>query len=197
MRPIIFGLGNPGEEYESTRQNIGDEIVKRFHQLHGDGTWKREEKYGALRGNGEWAMQEYSALRSLVYMNESGKVLPHYAKTKKALATSIIVHDDLDLPLGTLRIAYARGDGGHNGIRSLIHSCGTDEFIRLRVGIAPQNEEGHAVKFADEKRVIAHVLGRFSPEEKVLYSQTLARAVNALESILEEGKERAMNTWNT
>ncbi|WP_395735689.1 aminoacyl-tRNA hydrolase [Prosthecobacter sp.] len=183
---LIVGLGNPGETYRDTRHNIGfmvlDEIAKRM------GAAFREEK--------RWAglVAKFSGgflLKPLTFMNDSGRsvqAVGHFYKASPA--QTLVVYDDVDLPLGRLRFRTNGSAAGHNGIRSLISSFGSDEFPRLKVGISPA--EGRPAG----ERMVGHVLGKFRTEEQPALQTVIQRAADAVLSAVERGLENAMNVFN-
>ena len=183
---LIVGLGNPGETYRDTRHNIGfmvlDEIAKRL------GTAFREEK----RWSGMVAKFTGGyLLKPLTFMNESGRSVQSVGHFYKASpAQSLVVYDDVDLPLGRLRFRTSGSAAGHNGIRSLIASLGTDEFPRLKVGISPADGRPAG------ERMVGHVLGKFRAEEQPALQTVIQRAADAVLSAVDRGLENAMNVFN-
>jgi PTH1 family peptidyl-tRNA hydrolase len=183
---LIVGLGNPGETYRDTRHNIGfmvlDEIAKRL------GTAFREEK----RWSGMVAKFTGGyLLKPLTFMNESGRSVQSVGHFYKASpAQSLVVYDDVDLPLGRLRFRTSGSAAGHNGIRSLIASLGTDEFPRLKVGISPADGRPAG------ERMVGHVLGKFRAEEQPALQSVIQRAADAVLSAVDRGLENAMNVFN-
>lgn len=179
---LIVGLGNPGPEYERTRHNIGFMVLDR---LAADWrvTWERSAKWGAY-----WAKAEQAVLvKPMAYMNRSGApVLAVSQFYKIAPEEMLIVLDDLDLPLGRLRIRLEGGTAGHNGLDSIITTLGTDKIPRLRLGIGAAPEAG----------AVDHVLGRFFEEEQELADKSVARAVEAVKWAIDKGVVSAMNTFN-
>ena len=183
---LIVGLGNPGETYRDTRHNIGfmvlDEIARRM------GTAFREEKrwFGMVaKFTGGYL------LKPLTFMNESGRSVQSVGHFYKASpAQSLVVYDDVDLPLGRLRFRTSGSAAGHNGIRSLIASLGTDEFPRLKVGISPADGRPAG------ERMVGHVLGKFRAEEQPALQTVIQRAADAVLSAVDRGLENAMNVFN-
>ncbi len=183
---LIVGLGNPGETYRDTRHNIGfmvlDEIARRM------GAAFREEK--------RWTglVAKFTGgylLKPLTFMNESGRsvqAVGHFYKASPA--QTLVVYDDVDLPLGRLRFRVSGSAGGHNGIRSMISSLGSDEFPRLKVGIAAA-----AGRPAGE-RMVGHVLGKFRADEQTELQIVIQRAADAVLSAVDRGLEAAMNVFN-
>lgn len=177
---LVIGIGNPDAEYNSTRHNVGREIVRALVQ-----DWKMEKKLFA-----EIAKQ-HDVVYALptTYMNESGmSVAKIVANYKLKIVNLVVVHDDIDLPLGTLRISHSSGAGGHNGVQSIIDALGSKEFIRLRVGVA-----GVGRKRTD---AATYVLKRFTKTEQSTIEETKNRAREALSIIIARGAEHAMQKYN-
>ena len=161
---IIVGLGNPGQEYAHTRHNAG-RMTQQYISEH---VPKLSAKFIFLD----------------TFMNKSGPGIAKVVKSKKAAEKLIVIHDDLDLPLGTLKISYNRGSGGHKGLESIIRALKTKEFIRIRIGIGKG------------KDVEKHILGEFKKSEMDILKKVFKRAQGAVEAILSEGREKAMNKFN-
>ena len=187
MTWLVAGLGNPGERYRCTRHNVGFRVVSALGAKAGiafdhqavDRRW----------GRGRIAGQPVVLVQPLGYMNCSG---PPVGRLMKELeighGAMIVVHDDIDLALGRLKIKEKGGDGGHRGIRSLMDAIGDGDFIRLRIGI------GRPVAGID---VVDHVLGNFAEEELRLIDPAIERACAAIATVLVDGTRAAMNRFNT
>lgn len=177
---LVVGLGNPGERYEGTRHNVGFRVADR---LGGDSArWKREGDGLCLRLDSVWVV------KPMTYMNESGRFVRDFSSFHKISPTDIlIVSDDMDLPLGRLRIRMKGSSGGQNGLGSVLESLGTDEVPRLRLGIGPRPERVDAVGF---------VLGRFKDEETGPAEVMVGKAADAVRAMVAEGLEAAMNRYN-
>lgn len=165
---IIVGLGNPGKEFQHTRHNIGfqviDQLVKEL-----SGSWRESKKYSYSRAKvGEWRF-----IKPLSYMNRSGEVVKKVVSDFGARASDLsylwVIHDDLDLPLGTIRTRLGGSSGGHNGVQSIIDSLGTDQFWRIRIGI------GRATAESKIKNQELYVLSPFSDQEKPLVDKASVR----------------------
>lgn len=184
---LIAGLGNPGRKYEATRHNMGfdtvDELIGR-HRIPGNGV-----KFDAMYGKGRIAMEPVILLKPLLYMNLSGGPIRAMCDYYKADPQQdlIVIYDDIDLSPGQIRIRKRGSAGGHNGMKDIISHLGTQNFIRIRIGVG-QKPAGWDL--AD------YVLGRFSDEERKLIDQAVGRAADAVEVILREGAEAAMNQYN-
>lgn len=178
---IVLGLGNPGRFYQKTRHNVGFVVISRLARKMG---LKFDKKYCSSRvaeGEGIVLAKPYT------YVNLSGKavkaLLQRFSLSPEEM---LVICDDVALPLGRIRIRRKGSDGGHNGLRSIIKEIGTDNFPRLRVGIG---REGI-------RDLVEYVLGEFEKEEMEVLEKILDVAVEAVECILKEGIEEAMNKYN-
>jgi peptidyl-tRNA hydrolase, PTH1 family len=185
---LVVGLGNPGSEYARTRHNLGFMVVDELSARAGAATpWKA--KFGAELAEGKLDPGGHRLLlcKPMEYMNVSGEVVQRVAAFwKVAPAQTVVVHDELDLPFGRLKLGAGGGAGGHNGIRSLISTLGAD-FIRVRVGIGkPQSKQQGA----------GHVLGGFSKAEQAELPFVVTEAREAVEAIVTGSLTAAMNRFN-
>jgi PTH1 family peptidyl-tRNA hydrolase len=184
---LIVGLGNPGEEYEVTYHNVGFRVLERIAQ---DQNVRIKERCGPALVSGKVVVggQPAALVLPQTYMNKSGSALPAVFERFEASASDlIVVYDDLALPLGKLRVRQKGSAGGHNGIKSIVSTLGSDEFLRVRVGIQPDRD------FAD---VRDFVLSRVSKGDRILLDQTEDIAVKAIETLIANGIERAMAEYN-
>ena len=190
---LIAGLGNPGKTYENNRHNVGFMCVSYFAKLHGI---KFDGKQGKARtGKGVVAGEDVVLARPQTYMNASGdSVKLLLARYQLTPADLLVVHDDMDIPLGKIRIRQGSGSGGHKGVQSIIACLGSQEFMRLRVGIG--RPEAEPSSFFSEDDIINYVLSDFTPEEKQVISEVIPRVSEAIMCLLEEGLEKAMNGFN-
>ncbi len=182
---LIVGLGNPGSKYDGTRHNIGFVVLDELAR-----SWQiplaETKKFQGQFGEGSIAGRKLRLLKPTTYMNNSGQsiraVLDWY---KISAAGVLVIYDDMDLPVGRLRMRLSGSAGGQNGMKSAISHLGTQNFPRLRVGIGSKNQDA-----------IAHVLGSFAPAEKALITEVTQLSVSAIEVSLREGVEKAMNLFN-
>ncbi len=183
---LIVGLGNPGGKYEDTRHNVGFMVVDALAAKCGIAftATKFEGDFGQGAVKGEKA----ALLKPQTFMNCSGDSVGPAARFYKVYGDDlIVVHDELDLPLGRLQVRKGGGTGGHHGLDSIVDRLGTDDFIRVRLGIGkPETRE----------RVVGHVLGGFSKDEAPLWEEVAKKAVLAVETIIQKGLARAMNDFN-
>lgn len=184
---LIVGLGNPGKQYEKTRHNMGfdtiDELIDK-HNVPGQGV-----RHKAMYGKGIIGGEKVILAKPLTYMNLSGesvRELVNYYKIDPE-TEMIVIYDDIDLEPGQLRIRKKGSAGGHNGIKNIIAQLGTQNFYRVKVGVGAKPK---GWDLAD------YVLGRFGKEERQYIDDALVRAANAVEMILTEGIDAAMNEYN-
>jgi PTH1 family peptidyl-tRNA hydrolase len=183
---LIAGLGNPGARYRDTPHNAGFRVCDRLAERHG--LEPAVEKFEGLFQRGRVAGKDVGILKPQTYMNLSGESI---ARAIRYLPTDvedlIVVYDDMDLPSGRLRIRPRGGAGGHNGLKSIIRHLGTQEFARIRIGVG---------RPTGERSATGHLLGRVNTEERERFDETVALAVDALETMLTEGIDEAMNRYN-
>lgn len=191
---LIVGLGNPGLAYRNTRHNIGFKCVDYLAKQHDISFSRKKEQ--AHSGKGTIAGQAVLLAKPQTYMNLSGKAISqlvnYYGIDRADL---IVIHDDLDLPLGRLRIRQGGGSGGHRGIGSTGSELGGSDFLRIRVGIdRPRDDFGNPVK--EEGAVSNYVLRSFSRAEKPVITEAVEKVGEAVVCLLEEGPAAAMNRFN-
>jgi len=187
MTHVVIGLGNPGEAYVHTRHNTGARMVQAFHDAEDFSPWKRGGKGTALVSAGEVGTKKATLVLPQTFMNASGKAAGSFIKSAKAASGLIVVYDDLDLPLGTLKISFGRSSGGHKGDESVMKALKTKDFVRLRVGISPVDAKGNVCKPRGEKHVLDFILKPISAGEKTSYAAIEKRACVALRRIIEYG----------
>ncbi len=183
---LIAGLGNPGSEYEGTRHNAGFDVVNLLlNRLPGE--FAESHRCESRCFDGRFRGRNLSLLMPQTYMNLSGHAIAGFAR-KKGIAPGeiLVISDDLDLPVGRLRIRKGGSAGGHRGVESAINELGSGDFVRLRIGIG-RSRPGDTVE---------HVLGRVSGEELPVYMESLTVAADAVMAILSGGLSRAMNQFN-
>mgnify|MGYP003418488198 CR=1 FL=1 len=196
MQWIIVGLGNPGGAYAKTRHNVGRMVLEEFRIFAALPEWEYQKSSDALLSRGEVLGQQVVLVLPETFMNASGKSLTSLVKSPAQAAQTIVLHDDIDLPIGTWKISFDRGSGGHNGIKSLMETLKTNAFIRVRIGIAPRDASGVTQKPKGEEAVSSFVLGKFRPEEREQIESLIPAIEKGMLSILSEGREVAMQEWN-
>lgn len=193
---IIVGLGNPGEEYENTRHNTGRIVLEHFLKTIDADELVFSKKYQALSTEGAIKKEKILVLYPETFMNKSGASLKTLITSKKKAEQLVVVHDDLDLALGTIKISFNRGSGGHRGVESIIRAIKSEGFIRIRVGISPATPSGKLKKPQGEGKVDSFIIGKFSPKENEVLKKTNKKVSDALVALVTEGREYAMSNFN-
>ncbi len=197
MALVIVGLGNPGKEYEKTRHNAGRSVVELVAKAEGLDDFTFNKVSNALVAKGAVAGEKATLVLPETMMNLSGKAVLAFVKTPKAAEKLLVVHDDLDLPLGTMRMVFGRGSGGHKGVESIMRAVKTKEFARLRIGISALGKKNQAKKVVGEEKVIKMVIGKWKPAEEVEVKKVLKKAAEAVSLFAADGIEAAMLFANT
>lgn len=183
---LVVGLGNPGPEYVGTRHNLGFVVLAELATK--TGIRLCEKRFKGLFGKGRWASEAVALLEPMTFMNLSGRSVNAARCELDVMPRDVVViYDDVDFPLGTVRVAERGSDGGHKGVRSILDEMETDEFARVRVGIGRPAPRGDVVEW---------VLGRFEEHELMARDQAVERAVEAVETIVRRGTTAAMNQFN-
>jgi peptidyl-tRNA hydrolase, PTH1 family len=172
---IVVGLGNPGDEYAGTRHNTG-------------------------RMAADFVADKVEGIKVFTpetFMNKTGGAVANVVKSAKAAQKLIVIYDDLDLPLGTMKISYNRSSGGHRGVESIIKALKTQEFIRIRIGISPVTPSGKTKKPLGEKVVEKHILTDFKKSEAEILKKVFKKVKDAVETIVDDGVTRAMTEFNS
>jgi len=190
---LIVGLGNPGRGYANNRHNAGFACINHFARTQGI---RFDKKQGKARiGTGEVAGNKIVLAKPQTYVNLSGQSVSRLIKRFNInLNDLLVIHDDLDLPLGKIRISHGSSSGGHKGVDSIITCLGSQDFTRLRVGIGRPTTEGFAE--ISEANIVAYVLSNFTPDEKQIIVQVTPRVSEAILCLLTEGLVVAMNRYN-
>ncbi len=191
---LVVGLGNPGEEYAHNRHNVGYWTVNRLARKHGIAFDVRTSSY--FLGEGRIGGRAVALAKPRTYMNRSGDAVWNLVKRLKVDEPSelLVVYDELDLPVGKVRLRAKGGPGGQKGVAHIIERLGTDRFPRVRIGIGRPVVDGQPTW--EPEAVAAYVLSDPPPEERALLDEAVARAVEAIEVAIAEGLEAAMNRFN-
>jgi PTH1 family peptidyl-tRNA hydrolase len=192
---LVVGLGNPGAEYRETRHNVGFQVIDELARRWAVEQWREAFESLAARTtrNGEPVL----LCKPLTFMNLSGRAVAGVAGFYKVAADDLlVVTDDVALPLGRLRARRDGSDGGHNGLRSIAQSLGTQVYARLRIGVGRGEIQAADGRVVGRPDTADHVLGRFRPDERDAISAAILRAADASEMFLAEGIERVMNAFN-
>lgn len=173
----LIPLGNPGEKYARTRHNVARILL-------------------ALIKNDVMQIPTCEIMVPTTFMNESGSAVRDYLRYHEGREI-VVMYDDKDLPYGTFRISYDRGDGGHNGVRSIIEALQKKDFIRIRIGIAPPPVEGRETKAPHGEAVQGYVMGIVREEEEEMLRSIAARVLGAIQLITKDGYVKAMEVYNS
>ena len=202
---LIVGLGNPGKKYENTRHNLGFRVTDTFFKKNRDvyffSNFKLEKKFQAQISEGKFDEQKIILAKPQTFMNLSGKsvksLVNFYKITRPGL---VVIHDDIDIPLGKIRISIGRGAAGHKGVESIIRELGTPKeslrlptgqaknFVRFRIGIQPKSDK--------PKNVEKFVLQEFNKGEEKIVKEVIKKTAEAIEFSLKESLEKAMSKYN-
>lgn len=189
---LIAGLGNPGRKYERTRHNIGFRVVDELHRRHISGAF--QSKFGGDAVTGRIGNDNVLLFKPMEFMNKSGFPIQRAVRFHDIPTEALLViHDEIDLEFGRLRLKSGGGHGGHNGLRSIVEQLGSSDFQRIRVGV------GKPVKTTGgpgDGAVVSHVLGDFSAEQAAHVDDLVSRAADAAAAILAKGMTAAMNEFN-
>lgn len=182
---IVAGLGNPGVQYANTPHSVGFEAVEAIAREIG-ASWEEKRAFKCMLARGTLGGAAVLLVKPLTFMNLSGESVAPLVKYSNATAADlVVVHDDIDLPLGRVRIRKNGSCGGHNGVRSIIERLGTQDFARLKIGVGK-----------DKADVIGFVLGKFDPAARKTIDAVVGKAPEMVSSIIADGADRAMNKWN-
>jgi len=195
MPYIIAGLGNPGGEYENTRHNTGRIVLNAVAEEF-SGEFESDKKINAQVAEVKIGKEKVTLIAPDTFMNKSGKAIGPLVKNVKAAEKLVVIYDDFQLPLGRMKISFNKSSGGHNGLESVIKAVKTEAFPRIRIGTAAANAKGDAkIPHGDEK-IEKFILGDFKPDELKVLKKVAKRAAEAVEMIVKEGREKAMNVFN-
>lgn len=187
MNYLIVGLGNPGKEYENTRHNAGVMVLDAVRSAWDFSDWSKDTMSNSLLSKGIVGDESVTCMFPQTFMNLSGTAVRHYADADYTQKL-VVIYDDLDIPLGQIKMSYDRSSGGHNGVQSIIDTLGGSDFARIRIGIG--NREG-------DIREHVGVLDAFSDEEKNIIESQSKKVAEVLKVFFTEGKEKAMTKANT
>ncbi|MEI6042606.1 MAG: aminoacyl-tRNA hydrolase [bacterium] len=202
---IIVGLGNPGEEYESTRHNVGRFIATSFAKQYELPDFSYDKKFLGLVSKGEIEagkgkskiVEKVTVILPETFMNKSGKSLADLITSEKKAEKLIVIQDDLDLPFGAIKMVFNRGMGGHRGLESIRKAIKTDAFIRVKIGVSPTTPTGKIKKPKGEEKVVKFILGKFKDDEMNELKKIAKRVSEGLYVTVTEDRFKAMNSLNT
>lgn len=192
----VVGLGNPGKEYEETRHNVGRIVVETIAKHFGTDEWKEDKKKVALVAVSGSSKEKIEYILPETFMNKSGKSVASLKGGVKKIENTIVIHDDLDMPLGSAKMLFNRGDGGHKGVISINKALGTKAYVRIKIGISKTTSSGKIKKPKGEEAVQKYVLGIFSPDELKTIKKISKGVAEALEIFMKEGRAKAQTVFN-
>jgi PTH1 family peptidyl-tRNA hydrolase len=190
MQWIIAGLGNPDAGYTGTRHNTGRDFLMAIAKKEGAGEWKDDKKIKAQIIKGELFGKKTTLLLPETYMNNSGLSFKTLVGSKKQAEQLVVLQDELDLPLGRVKISFGSSAGGHRGIDSVQKALKTKDFVRIRIGISPSTPSGK-LKKPDAEKTVDFVLGKFKPAEEEKLKKARKLVAEALKDLLIDGREEA------
>ena len=183
---IVAGLGNPGAQYANTPHSVGFEVVDALAAAAGV-AWDERRQFKCLMARVSIAGQPVLLVKPQTFMNLSGESVAPVVKYHNATAADLlVVHDDIDLSLGRMRIRKGGSCGGHNGVRNIIERLGTQDFVRLKLGVGK-----------DRSNVVGFVLGKFHPDARKVMDLVVAEAAKAVSAVVSHGADSAMNAFNS
>ncbi len=183
---IVAGLGNPGAQYANTPHSVGFEVVDALAAAAG-AAWDERRQFKCLMARVSIAGQPVLLVKPQTFMNLSGESVAPVVKYHNATAADLlVVHDDIDLPLGRMRIRKGGSCGGHNGVRNIIERIGTQDFARLKLGVGK-----------DRSNVVGFVLGKFHPDARKVMDLVVAEAAKAVSAVVSQGADSAINAFNS
>tara|TARA_Y100000310_G_C20672541_1_gene811108 strand:+ start:2301 stop:2903 length:603 start_codon:yes stop_codon:yes gene_type:complete len=166
MNYTVVALGNPGDEYKDTRHSVGRMCLEFIRDKYGFSEWKFQKMYPAYTSTGTISNRKTTLVLPDVYMNDSGNVIAKLIKTKSQMNTLIVIHDDIDLGIGTSKLLFNRGSGGHRGVESVSRKLKSNKYFRIKIGISRMTGRGMVKKVSGEKDVKRFVLAKIPTKEK-------------------------------
>ncbi len=197
MAWVIAGLGNPGQEYENTRHNTGRMALQYYAKAAGSSPWKEDKRSESLTTGTTVEKTIVALVLPNTFMNKSGSAVSKFIKTVKAAERLIVVYDDLDLPVGKMKISFDRGSGGHKGIESIMRAVKTKKFTRIRIGVSPHTPGGKLKKPQGEREVNEFILGKFKETEMEELKKVFKKVAQAIDVTIGLGPMIAMNHFNS
>lgn len=186
----VIGLGNPGEEYEFTRHNAGRIILEVVRKNFDGEEFEFEKIHNALVAECKIGKEKVMLVEPETFMNKSGESLRKLIKSKKSAGDMVVIYDDLDLPVGKMKISWDKSSGGHKGLESIIGHVKTIEFMRIRIGISPKK------KLVGGEKVQKHILGEFKDDEMKILKKLGKIVCEALEVWAKDGWEKSASLYS-
>jgi PTH1 family peptidyl-tRNA hydrolase len=198
---IIVGLGNPGKKFEKTRHNLGFMVLDGFSKKNKFPKFKMKKEFLAMVSEKKIGKEKIILVKPQTFMNNSGLAVKEILKKLRTsniepLTSNLwVIHDDLDIPFGKIKISFGRGSGGHKGVQSIIDEIGTKNFVRFRIGIKPNSKfkmQNAKLKF----KIRNFVLEKFNKKEEKILKKVIEMVCRAIEMAIKEGIEKAMSEFN-
>ena len=197
MSIIIVGLGNPDTEYKGTRHNVGRSVVQAFAKKFDFDDFELDKKSNALISEGKVGKSKVTLVLPETFMNKSGEAVRKFVKSAKAAAELIVVHDDLDIPLGKAKLSFNKSSGGHRGVQSVMNHLKTEGFYRIRMGITPTTAKGVLKKPSGDELLNNFIITSFKPKEADEVKAVTKKVLSALETAVSDSFERATGELNS
>ncbi len=197
MSFVIVGLGNPGEEYISTRHNAGRMMVEAFAKKNKFSEFEKDKMSGALISKGKIGKDTVLLVLPETFMNKSGSAVKYFIDSPKKAEKLVVVYDDFQLPLGKIKMSYNRSSGGHNGLESVIKALKTEAFSRIRIGLSKTNAKGVAKIPHGAQEVEDFILGPFKKPELEALQKVAKLVAEGIETFVVEGRDQATMQINS
>jgi PTH1 family peptidyl-tRNA hydrolase len=193
---IIVGLGNPGKKFEKTRHNLGFIVLNKFSRKNKFPKFKMEKEFLAEISEKKIGKEKIILVKPQTFMNSSGKSVKLLTRTFNLEPKNLfVIHDDLDIPFGKIKISFGRGSAGHKGVQSIIDELGAKDFVRFRIGIKPNSKckmQNAKLKF----KIQNFVLEKFNKKEEKVLKEVIEMACQAIKMAIKEGIEKTMSEFN-
>jgi PTH1 family peptidyl-tRNA hydrolase len=198
MAYVIIGIGNPGGEYARTRHNAGRMAAELLAKQEGFDDFVLKKAALASVASGIVDGEKVVVALPETFVNQSGKTALALVKSKPAAKKLLVIRDDLDLPLGVIKMTgYGRGSGGHKGVESIMRALKTKDFAQSKIGLSGSTPKGRVKKVSGDEKVVSLVLGKFKPSEEATLKKVLAKTTEAARYFITDGIEKAMLVENT
>jgi len=186
----IVGLGNPGKEYENTRHNVGRIILEEVRKSFDGEEYVYSKIHNAQISEVKIGKEKVILLMSETFMNKSGESIRKLVKSKKSAGDLVVIYDDLDLPIGKMKISHNKSSGGHKGLESIIKQIKTLEFARIRIGISPKR------KILGDGKVEKHIMGNFKADDLKILNKLSKKVIEAIEVLATDGWEKSASLYS-
>jgi PTH1 family peptidyl-tRNA hydrolase len=192
---VILGLGNPGKKFERTRHNVGFRAIEEFKEKNHFLDFKLSKRFLAEISEGFLNEEKIILAKPQTFMNASGQAVKKLASSFKLQVKNLwVIHDDIDLMLGKIRISAGRSSAGHKGVQSIINEIKTKDFVRFRIGIKPENNEQKTEN--RKQKIEKFVLQKFTKDEEKILKEVIEKTAKVIEMAVKEGTEKAMSEYN-